>query len=105
MHPSVEHAKQRLYNLKPAARVAFRKHIRALNHHCANDSFGKRLADTTRMRANQVDLKLTKFLCWDGDFGKRAESCIYSINDFASRDNIFNNSSGPFDASPRTGGE
>jgi hypothetical protein len=57
------------------------------------------------VRTDQVDLKLTKFFRRDRDLGKRAKPGVYAVNDFASRDNVFDKAASPLYAGSRSGGE
>src|SRR5439155_18247291 len=105
MHPRIEHPQQNLDHFKATTRVALREHVRALKHHRAYDSLGKRLSDPARMRTDQVDLKLTKFFSRDRDIGKRTKAGVDAVDDFATRDDVFNKAAGPLYAGSRSGGK
>jgi hypothetical protein len=50
------------------------------------------------VRTNQIELKLTKFFGRYGDIRERAKSCVYSVNNFATRYYVFNKARRFFDA-------
>jgi len=79
----IQHGHDRLDDRGSHAGSAPREARRRERHHAAHDFGRQRVADTRRMRANEVALYLADLVSGNPDAGERAKSGIDAVESFA----------------------
>ena len=87
----VEHVDQEFQSLDSRAAIPLCQDVQAKQHHrpCLGDAHG--IADSDRMAANQVQLKLFQFVVGDVDIREAAKSGIDSVGDNVVADDLVDN--------------
>ncbi len=80
MDASIEHVNQSLGNYRPHPGIALGENIGSQADQSACFGFVERIADTTGMGANNVELELTKVIRRDSHIGQLADAGIDSVN-------------------------
>ena len=83
----VEHAYQEIHDVRPAAGMAFGKHVGTQDHHRAHFPHRKWRPDASRVASHQIDLELCEPVVGDRDVGQLAEPGGHSVHDVPTLDN------------------
>ena len=80
MHAAIERQHQRLERLEPNARVAFRQDIRAQRHRRADIAHRQRLAHTSGVAPQQIELEGRQVVTVDPRFSERTKAGVDAVD-------------------------
>ena len=98
MNFGVEHFAERVDNLRADAAEAFGERVGAEQHHGASFGSLSGVADSTSVRANEIDLELADLFGGDADGSEFAEAGVDAVGGGAAATSLFDNGAGSFHA-------
>src|SRR5580698_5575920 len=98
MNFGVEHRAKNFDGFGADATEPFGERIRAKKHHGARFGFAERSADSTGVRADEIDLQLANLLGGDADGSEFAEAGVDAVGGFAAGDDTLDDGARGFHA-------
>ena len=87
----IQHLAKHFNDLQTNAAEAKRQDICTQQHHRANLGLGERLANSTGVAANKIELELAQRVARNANIGEFTKASRYAVNDRITRNDFFDN--------------